>query len=164
MEPSFPISLGRENALSCINFFYINGGFLCRMLCLSASFVTVLLLGRAWSSGGRWLRVTLSLPGPCRADGHSTVAQLCLCRGPAWALWPKLSPCWLPALSLKGWERLEHPPGARTDSCYSEQCLQPPPAALTLLPVCPSQSVPEQSPSCSCSIPSLEGLSAWRKE
>lgn len=31
------------------------------------------------------------------------------------------------------------------------------------LPLSPCQSVPEQSPSCSCSIPSFEGLLAWTR-
>lgn len=142
--------------MSCDCFFYINRGFLSGVFCLSLGFVTVLLLGRAWSSGGRWLRVTLSLPGPCRGDGHSAVAQLCLCRGPSLGSLAQILPsvlhpsdpgvaeggaglvfvprgwqhpwlCSLPALFLKGSERLESPTGARADS-----------GAVLLTPVSPA--------------------------
>lgn len=80
---------------------YINRGFLSRMFCLSLGFVKVLLLGCAWSSGGRWLRVPLSLPGPCRVMGTALWLS-CASAGPSLAQTEPLSLSFLPAIS--GWQ------------------------------------------------------------
>lgn len=173
--------------MRCNYFVYITRGFLSRMICLSLGFVKVLLLGHAWSSGGRWLHVTLSLPGPCRVMGTALWLS-CASAGPSLAQTEPLSLSFVPAIS--GWQSQGRAgqawvfvprvgsihgcahcqpcpwstppePGQARGLCYPDQCLQPPSSS----PAHPSLSPTPQSARAKHQLPLQHSwaLKAWTR-